>query len=490
MVILAVILPTDVSFCATIYTDNRIPADCPGTYDSASRSCGRGLEIGYRTLKGAADAAKVGDTVLLRAGAYVEPLVPARSGNPGQFITYTNFPGEAVVIGGVDGPAISLSSKEYLVIDNLAVTDSLGWGRVEASKHIIIRNVRFARAKAHGTTGGLKFVKSSFNKVLNSRFDAGNDSLVLQESDRNLVQGNGFNGARHSLLSIRCGSFNVIRGNRFHNTDQKAAEIYDCEGTSDAPVKLDATKRNLFENNEFSHTKASSRDYRYNGIQFSGQGGIVRKNVFYDNQGGALNFQVYSKESLYNNRNHVYNNTFYNNRCYGLVASNAGDPGRYYGNIVKNNIFYRNADCGGGDGQTAVGNSRAVKFESNAVVKASPMFENEAARNLRLASGSPMIDAGSFATRTAGQGAGTVMAVEDAGYFYDGFGIPGESGDAVRLEGQSATARIAEIDYEKNLLKLDRPLSWNGRQNLHIEYFGVRPDMGAYEQGSSETKPR
>ena len=57
---------------------------------------------------------------------------------------------------------------------------------------------------------------------------------------RQLLEDNVFYRGRHSLLSVRCGDFNVFRGNRFDNPDQKSAEIYDCEGVSDAPYELDA----------------------------------------------------------------------------------------------------------------------------------------------------------------------------------------------------------------------------------------------------------
>jgi hypothetical protein len=295
------------------------------------------------------------------------------------------------------------------------------------------------------------------------------------------VEGNTFTSARHSLLSIRCGNFNVIRGNRFSNPYQKNAEIYDCEGASDAPVKLDATKHNVFEGNVFTSTRGADRPYRYNGIQYVGQNGIVRRNVFYDNQGGALNFQVYPTEALYNNNNHVYNNTFYNNRCYGVSASTASRSSRYYGNVVSNNLFFRNTDCSGGATQNLIGRSGAVKFEGNAVVTESPRFVDEAARDFHLTSGSPMIDAGIFASRTAKGGTGKVIPVDDVGYFYDGFGIPGETGDIIQLEGQKAVARISKIQYQDRTLTIDEPLAWSAGQKIHLRYSGSRPDVGAFE---------
>jgi len=481
IVLLAVFFRPGLTFGATMYADSILPVDCVGTYKPATRTCGNGDAVAYRTLESAVSAVRPGDTVLIRQGTYKEPLILNRPGTSDNYISFKSYPGETSTLSGLKEPAISIFNSAYLLVEGLYVDDVQGWGRIERSEHIIIRSNKFSRATAHGTTGGLKVVKSAFNMVLNNVFDDGNDSLVLQESDRNLVQGNVFTKARHSLLSIRCGNFNVIRDNLFRNADQKAAEIYDCEGVSDAPVKLDATKHNLFESNIFACTKASDRNYRYNGIQYSGQNGIVRKNIFYENLGGALNFQVYPKEALYNYRNHVYNNTFYDNRCYGVSASSASDSSRYFGNILINNIFYGNKDCAEGGTQISIGNSKAVKLGKNAVIEMSPQFANEVARNLHLAPGSPMIDAGAFATRTVGTSSGNVMSVEDAGYFFDGFGIPGEAGDIVQLEGQSDSARIIGIDYGKNVLTLDRQLSWENGQNLHLEYSGLRPDMGAYE---------
>ena len=489
LALIAILGSPDLAASATIHADSGLSGDCVGSYDPTTRTCGSGTAVAYRTLNAAAAAAQAGDDVLLRGGNFQEILSPPQSGTPGNYITFKSFPGETATLSGVNNPAISLLNRSYLIIEALTVTDVLGWGRIESSSYNIFRNNRFARAAAHGTTGGLKFVKSTFNKVLNNTFDDGNDSLVLQESDRNLLQGNTFTKARHSLLSVRCGNFNVIRDNRFHNADQKACEIYDCEGTSDAPVKLNATKHNLFDGNTFSYTKASDRHHKYNGIQYAGQNGIARRNVFYSNQGGALSFQVYPKEALYNNGNRVFNNTFYNNRCYGMSASAASGGDRYFGNIVKNNIFYKNTSCSGGADQTFIENTTAVKLQSNAIVTTSPQFVEGTGPDLHLTVGSPMIDAGAFSTRSVGAGSGTVLTVEDVGYFYDGFGIPGEAGDVIQFEGQSITARVVGIDYANKTLTLDRSLTWANRQSLHLQYTGLGPDMGAFEFQSSNRVP-
>jgi parallel beta-helix repeat protein len=216
---------------ATIHADSGLSGNCVGSYNPTSRSCGSGTAVAYRTLNAAAAAAQAGDTVLLRGGTFQETLTPPRSGAPNNYIAFKSYPGETPTLSGVNEPAIYLLSRSYLIIEGLSVSDVLGWGRIESSSYNIFRNNRFLRATAAGTTGGLKFVKSTANRVLGNTFDDGNDSVSIQESDRNLLQGNTFTKARHSLLSVRCGNFNVIRGNRFYNAGQKACEIYDCEGT-------------------------------------------------------------------------------------------------------------------------------------------------------------------------------------------------------------------------------------------------------------------
>jgi parallel beta-helix repeat protein len=479
----------DPASAASLYADNTLPGSCT-TYNVASRSCAGGSAAAYRTLATALAAAQPGDTVHVRGGMWSERLVAPRSGTAAQPITIIAQAGETPVLSGLADVAISLAGVSYIVIDGIGVDNSLGWARIDNSSYNVLRNLRLSRATAAGTTGGVKFANnSSYNKLLDSTLSDGNDSLTIQQSDHNLVAGNTITEARHSIFSVRCGNFNVLRNNTFTNTQQKIGEIYDCEGTSDAPVMLDATKHNLVDNNRFTYTAASSRNYDYNGIQYAGQQGIVRRNAFHDNQGGGVNFTVYSDEALYNYGNRVYNNTFFNNRCNGLAASTAGTSARYTNNRVRNNLLYRNTDCAGGASQTDIGNTGAVILDSNAVLTTAPPFVNEAARDLHLQPGSSLVDTGAFATTVVTAGSGTAMQVADVGWFYDGFMIPGETGDLVQLDGQSQTARIVSINYATSTLTLDRSLSWSTGQGLHLAFGGTRPDPGAFESGLSVTVP-
>jgi hypothetical protein len=465
-----------------MYVDGQIgSSDCTG-YSPSSRACGSGSARVFRSLQSAAEAAGPGDVVHVREGTYGERLIPARSGTEAQPITWTAAPGETVTLTGADEPAIYLKGLSHIVIDGFTVTSVVGWARLEDSTdNVVVRN-RFSKASATGTTGGVKLVRSHLNRILENSFEDGNDNVVLQESDRNVVQGNVFRLGRHSLLSLRCGSYNVIRGNTFSNPSQKALEIYDCEGVSDAPVRLDATKRNVVEGNVIADTHASSANYKYNAIQYGGQQGIVRRNVFKNNQGGGINFQYYARESLYNNRNRVYNNTFYNNRCFAIVGQ-SGSRSQFYDNRAIVNLLYLNSDCTGGGAQISIRDPGTVILENNVIATSSPGFVDEAGGDFRLAPGSPMIDAGAFLTKAVAAGSGTELPVADASWFYDGHGIPGETGDEIQLEGQREVARVTAVDLAANRLQLDRALTWTAGQGVALRYGGSRPDVGAYESG-------
>ena len=430
---------------ATLFVDGSLPADCPAAYDPTARSCGSGAETAYADLAAAAAAAVAGDVVEIRAGTYEEPLVPANGGSEASPLVFRAYAAEEPVVANVDDPALRVIGLSWITIEGLTVQDSLGWARLESATHVVLRDNVFLRATATGTTGGVKLVDSSYCRLEGNRFEDGNDNVVVQHSDYNVVAGNTFVRGRHSLFSLRCGSFNVVRGNRFENPDQKAAEIYDCEGVSDAPYLLDATKRNLVEGNVFALTLGSDADHRYNGIQYAGQDGIVRFNVFHDCAGGGLNFQVYPDEALYNYGHRAYRNTFFANACHGLAASNDVSDD-YHDNFALGNLLHANTGCAGEAEQLRIGNDVAVVLRDNAIVDVAPGFVDGTSRDLRLADGSPMIDAGPWLTRTVGAGSGTSLPVEDAAYFFDGSGIDGETGDLVQLEGSTERAVAIDVD--------------------------------------------
>jgi hypothetical protein len=470
---------------AEMFVDQTIAGKC-ADYSAQSRACGGGDRTAFATLPEALASLRPGDTLLLRAGEYGQ-IKPEVSGTPTDPIEIRGAAGEQVTVTTEGEVALWLIDRSDIRIADIDVIDVEGFGRLQNSTGIVIDNVRFSKAVASGTTGSLKFVRSTLNRVMNSSFDDGSDLLLLQDdSDRNVLTGNSFGSASHSTISIRCSSQNVIRDNDFDNPDQKAMELFDCEGVSDAPVRTDDARRNLIERNRFSGTAPAGQSHYFNAIQHGGQENIVRHNVFVRNLGGGVNYQFYGEESLFVYGNRLYNNTFYENRCYAIIGQR-GSSRRFFDNRVTNNLLYRNSDCHGRGGrQVSIENGKQVILLENAEPKDDPGFADASAGNFNLRPESSQIDAGSFVAKASQSGTGTELAVDDAKWFYDGFRIDGEAGDHIRIEGQSAAVPVTAIDYESNTLTLASSASWRRGDGVHPAFAGDAPDMGAFEHAAPQ----
>jgi hypothetical protein len=464
---------------STVFVDLQLGVDRCQDYDPATRRCGSGAFPAFRNLNQAAGTVSAGDRVWVREGIIREQFAPRVSGAEGRPVIFRPYRDERVIFRDIEAPAWLLQGNYHLLLEGFQVEQVWGWARLENAHYNELRGNRFRDAMARGTTGGLKLVNSHYNRIHDNRFVAGNDSLVLQASDRNLVADNHFRWARHSLLSLRCGNYNVIRGNRFHNERQKAMEVYDCEGSSDAPYRLDATKRNLIEGNQFNLVRGSSRPHKYNAIQYAGQLGIVRRNLFRDSRGGGVNLQVYADEALHNYGHRIYHNTFYDNRCFALIDMARGGV-RVGDHVILNNLFYKNRDCEGGERQVELV-WQGLDETGNRLATSDPGFVDEAAGDLRLRARSSLVDTGLFLTKTLSGGEGRQLPVADVAFFFDGGGVPGVSGDEIRLEGGEDSARVVEVDFNNRLLRLDRALRWRKGQGVSLLYEGGAPDMGAYE---------
>jgi parallel beta-helix repeat protein len=523
-----------------IYVDGQIgPLSC-GDYDVAARACGAGALMAYQTFAGATAAATAGDIVYIRQGVYNEPLIVQNSGTPGNPLTFRNYNSESAVISGASlSPAVDLSSMQYIVVDGLEVTDVRRWLYAVNAHHNLIQNNIFRRAldPGHSQKTGLFFQEATFNKILNNIIeDSAEDSLYLVKSDYNLVVGNEFRKAYHTLWAIKCGNYNVLRDNYFHNEDQKIGEIYDCHdvGFDHEFFLYDATKHNLVDGNDFAYVPSSGDHSPYSGIQYAGQEGIIRKNRFYNTVGPGLSMTLYPEEARYNTDNRVYHNVFYKTDFAGVEISGS-DSYTFSGNEFKNNIFFNSLfvandtrwawytdELDGQPVQIMTGRLDGFAFDSNNlfneapgelyliaygsrfsisnpapqpvdwweanhpelftnILEADPAFRDQGGFDFHLAPPSLMIDAGAFLSQAVGDGSGPVLPVQDASYFYDGYGIPDEVGDEIQLEGSLDTAIVIAIDLSSNTLTLDRPLSWSAGQGVALAYEGSAPDLGAYE---------
>jgi hypothetical protein len=96
-------------------------------------------------------------------------------------------------------------------------------------------------------------------------------------------------------------------------------------------------------------------------------------------------------------------------------------------------------------------------------------FANAAARTragFAITSGPGFQDAVALTTTTSA-GSGTSLAVADAGYFYDGWGITGETGDYIKV-GSNAPVKITAANWTTNTLTLASSITWGNGDAVYF----------------------
>ncbi|MCE5252533.1 hypothetical protein LLG96_20210 [bacterium] len=453
---------------------------------------------------------QAGDTVYLRAGVYESHIAPVRSGKSDtERITYACFDNEQVTVEGTRY-AIHIVGGSFISVQGINFHDCQQFLIIENGHHNDISRCTFDKNKLETTwMGSWVHDNSTFNRIHDctfSRFgwvsddddkgavlDIGYDSSTTDDTSFNVVENNVFFYGGHHILHI-CGRNNVVRKNYLHNEEwMKCARVGGC-GNRNAMTIGAMAERNLFEDNRFAFAGLPPDDNGANGLVLRSPRNIVRRNMCYAN--GAAGIAFASMTVSNPTDNHVYSNTIYHNGYNGeidhfwtggIAFGNWGN-GPMPGNIIVNNILHANLD---GKSITGYGDAGPQNIFNNWKDEGDPGFMdgtipsdtgNPALPDFRLKPGSPCVDRGVFlANITDASATGTSFTVNDAGFFYDGWGIPGEAGDTIQLEGQATTAVIKAVDYSLNRITVDRPVSWTQGQGVSLPYSGASPDLGAYE---------
>lgn len=614
-------LPETDTTAETIYVDNSLTSDClAGEYSVSHRDHSGNDGKAFTSIGEAANIAGPGDTIYIRAGTYnkgrgneTDVLWPKHSGTAEKPIVFKPYNNEKVVIGedpsgtwpndsalSISRGAITMRNVHYIHIENLIFYQLGGWLFARNCSNITIKNCWFERAM-YGAKGGARLIECHHCRFINNTFlESAYDAMMLVLSDYNLLENNTFDTAGHSVLTLRSASYNVIRNNRFRNPRQKLVEVFDQkldtrESLNPSYIPVPAyndTQHNVFESNIFGyHPYFKNRGAQPSAMQYSGQGGIIRKNVFsnpvlstrdpkYPNSiagGTGINMRWggswtgwngkkilgEAHEAGYVTQNRIYHNVF-RGYDFGQVYISSDDAMKRVANpppmknvrdfhkyrfdkryAFEDNIFKNNAfsdtkivphmnwtwlkKLAGRPVQVILrGRLHVTYFNHNNFftrgpylneliydqksrqyypacspkyfnatygtfsdnTQKDPLFVDPNNNNFNLQPNSPMIDAGGFLTIvTSPSGSGDEIMVEDAAYFYDGYNIPGEVGDIIRLEGHEVVARIVDIDYDRNILKLSRSVIWKKGQGVSLNYVGNRPDVGAFEFTPSGNSP-
>lgn len=187
----------------------------------------------WLTLDKAAAAAQPGDTILVKAGIYIDQnprwdnpgkFTPAHSGTPGQPITFRSEPRGAAVIRGLttQQPAWTIVFRSYIAIDGFRIEGQLRVG--ELSPHITLQNNEVTKGSLQGTDTSLHWGIAVVNV----------DRVLVRNNyvhDMDPVIGNhGLNSAAIQLFGST--KYNVIEHNE---ADAGGGIVHNAFGMKAAP---------------------------------------------------------------------------------------------------------------------------------------------------------------------------------------------------------------------------------------------------------------
>lgn len=464
----------------------------PGTHDAP-----------WATLAKVSAEVRAGDTVIFVPGVYQGVLNPSHSGSEEAPITFRAAERRSVKLQGEVGApfAIRLDGVSHIVIDGMhmdSATTASGWLEVNNAAHITLRDSLLENSATRGMPLLIKNSEHLFildNEIrrwspdwkLTNQIQI--DMIRIEGSRRVVLEGNSISHALHTPLAFRPQSdgrneYIVVRGNVFHNGWGRNYELF-------------GTDHVLFEGNLLTNAFAGARSADTQS-KFSTEQGTFRFNRVYANWGGADIFTADWVDAS-SSEIRVYNNVFASNAEFGLKATSKSKDGR---RLFVNNAIVGNDAHGVHTHVAYTLNDSNLHFTHNLIwadqadaklelpvqlftdtVFQEPRFIDPTTGNFIPRPDSPMREAGRPLTKAVGNGTGTTLPVEDAAYFYDGFGITGELGDLIAVGHVGQVARITEVDYSNNVLTLDRNVSWRDGDSVSFPWIGEAPDIGVFEPG-------
>jgi len=158
------------------------------------------------------------------------------------------------------------------------------------------------------------------------------------------------------------------------------------------------------------------------------------------------------------------------------------------GNVFTHNLYYPDIPKGWkyrGDILPSFNAWRTTAKQDDNSIIADPHLNSPASEDFNLKPISPAVDAGAWLTTiTSSSGFGTSFQVDDGTYFYDGYNIPGESGEIIKTQsGQIATI----VEVSGNKITVNKPIRWTFGEGLALNYDGSSPDIGAKEYKTSSS---
>ncbi len=301
----------------------------------------------WRTIQKAADTATAGKTVYIKEGTYNERIWVQNSGMPGNFITFTAYPGHIVTIDGAseqfDWYALfNVRDKSYIKVSGLRVINSPYWGIYVGgnSNHVIIeKNYTYNTASSgiaawRGSGGMSRDIIISGNEIELAVNGKQQECLSLSGIDRFEVR---YNYVHHGHLADTPGGEGIdakdgctngkVYKNCVYRTYNKLGIYVDAWDEDSSNIEV---FDNIVHDCQMGFAVASEAGGVLENIAFY-------NNLAYNNDTWGIRVNVWHDESILKHGK-VINNTFYNNNRGGI---DIGDE-KFENLVVRNNICSQN----------------------------------------------------------------------------------------------------------------------------------------------------
>ena len=475
-----------------------------------------------------ASTVTAGTTVLFKPGRYEGNMDITHSGTPEAPIIFrSEKPGQAVFTGGKSREyTVVIRDCHYVQLDGFRfdVKPGTRWLLVQDAWYCTVQNCHMELATVPNPIRCRNVHYSKFDNLKVFRSQArGSDRQVSGDMWNNdfvthtVFSRIYFSRNGHRPLGIaRTSSNNVVRDC-----------VFDCRWGRN--FEFFSTKNILVERCIITNSYEGSGSFDGRAKLFTIDG-IFRYNLMIRNNSCPLIINAYRyKDSPMQmmRRSCLYFNTWHYNQdaAWQMVDMKTPDGSfMVQGNMVKNNIMSANNPADGtallltrniapdncfrnnllrgnapGDKTIkwnwmqvdtytpeAAEKDKPAQFSGN--FDADPGFENPEKDNYRLKAASAAVDRAEPLTVATEDSSGIYLSVKDTRYFYDGYGIPGESGDTLMIGPDKVTAKVILNLPEEKILVLDRRVTVKKGDAVNLPYAGKAPDLGCFERGM-ETGP-
>ena len=302
----------------------------------------------WLTIQKAANTMTAGNTVYIKKGVYNEQVIPHNSGNSGNYITYTAYPGDTVTING-DGISLpsyfgglfDVSDKSYIKISGLKIINA---GPNQYNAGIMVYNSSYIIVERNHTyntvSSGIGVLESSNiiiddNEVELACNDGTQECITISMTDTFEVRNNhvhhggpGTNGGEG--IDVKNGSSN---GKVYNNFVHHVSSI---------GIYVDAWDKHTYDIEVFKNIVSDCVD----GIDVaSEEGGLLEdiriyNNIVHNNKLVGITIAGWGSVSEHPTRDiEIINNTVCNNGC------DVWGGGIWVYNKDARNIIIRNNIC-------------------------------------------------------------------------------------------------------------------------------------------------